>query len=122
MITDDDDHRQIARDSLFVLAELRVDGIAGEHRVRIRNLSAGGLMSEGSLPVSRGQTVWIKIRNIGWVEGAVAWLQDDRFGVAFREEIDPRTARAPVTVGEGSPRFVRTPLASGTDAAKLRKI
>ena len=43
----DNDHRQIARDSLFVMADLRIDGIEGEHRIRVRNLSAGGLMAEG---------------------------------------------------------------------------
>ena len=64
----DNEHRQIARDSLFVMAELRVDGLPGEHRVRVRNLSAGGLMAEGPLTVQRGQMVTIKLRNLGWVE------------------------------------------------------
>jgi hypothetical protein len=37
----------------------------------------------------------IEIRNIGWVEGTVAWVQDDRFGIAFRHEIDSQVVRAP---------------------------
>ena len=90
----DNEHRQIARDSLFVLADLRVDGLEGEHRIRVRNLSSGGLMAEGPLKVQRGQLVWTNVRNIGWVEGSVAWVQDNRFGIAFRDEIDPRIARA----------------------------
>lgn len=91
------EQRQIARDSLFLMAELRVDGIEGEHRVRVRNLSAGGLMAEGNVGPHIGETVWINLRNIGWIEGAVAWVQDNRFGVAFKEEIDPLRARSPVT-------------------------
>lgn len=117
----DNEHRQIARDSLFVMAALRIDGLEGEHRARIRNLSTGGLMAEGDVRVQRGQLVWVSIRNIGWVEGSVAWVQDNRFGVAFREEIDPKIARAPVTGGEQTPRFVRPPL-SLYDQGGLRKI
>lgn len=116
------EHRQIARDSLFVLAELRLDGVEGEIKVRVRNLSSGGLMVEGPLPAVRGQLVWVQIRNIGWVEGAVAWIEGNRCGVAFREEIDPKIARAPVTVGEGSPRYTRPPLAANEGSGTLRKI
>jgi hypothetical protein len=42
----DIDHRQLGRDSLFLMADLRLDGQDGEHRVRVRNLSAGGMMAE----------------------------------------------------------------------------
>jgi hypothetical protein len=86
--------RQIARDSLFVLAKLRVDGETGEHRIKMRNLSAGGMMAEGVIRAVRGMVVWVNLRNIGWVEGTIAWVQDCRFGIAFRDEIDPRMARA----------------------------
>jgi hypothetical protein len=114
----DNEHRQIARDSLFVLADLRVDGLEGEHRIRVRNLSSGGLMAEGSLKVQRGQMVWTNVRNIGWVEGSVAWVQDSRFGIAFRDEIDPRIARAPSQTGEEPEFTVRRPLYSpGGDKA-----
>lgn len=117
----DGDHRHISRDSLFVLADLRIDGIEGEHRIRVRNLSAGGLMAEGAFNVQRGQLVWTNLRNIGWVEGSVAWVQDSRFGIAFREDIDPRVARAPVAGGETTPRHVRPPLPT-FDQGALRKI
>ena len=81
--------RHVARDSLFVLAEIRVDGTPGEVRVRVRNLSAGGLMAEGLEKAQRGQLVWVNIRNIGWVEGTIAWVQGDRCGIAFADDIDP---------------------------------
>lgn len=91
------ENRQIARDSLFVMADLRLPDSKTEHRIKVRNLSAGGMMGEGALRVARGDQVEVNIRNIGWVEGLVAWVQDDRFGVAFQEEIDPKVARAPLT-------------------------
>lgn len=91
----EDENRQIARDSLFVLARLRLGHAADEHRVRVRNLSAGGLMAEGRMSVIPGQSLQVEVRGIGWVEGVVAWVQDSRFGIAFRSEIDPQLARAP---------------------------
>ena len=117
----DSEHRHIARDSLFVMADLRIDGIEGEHRIRVRNLSAGGLMAEGAFNVQRGQMVWTNLRNIGWVEGSVAWVQDSRFGIAFREDVDPRVVRAPQVGGDNTPRFVRPPLTPVKTGA-LRKI
>jgi PilZ domain len=116
------EHRTIARDSLFVLAELRLDGVEGEHKVRVRNLSSGGMMAEGDLKAVRGQLAWVNVRNIGWVEGSVAWVEGTRFGVAFREEIDPKIARAPVAAGESTPRYTRPPLAAVDAAGTLRKI
>ena len=117
------DHRQIARDSLFVLADVRLDGVDEPVKVKVRNLSSGGMMAEGGTRPQRGQTVWVDVRNIGWVEGTVAWVQDTRFGIAFREEIDPKIARAPAPVGESTPRFTRPPMqGTGGPQALLRKI
>jgi len=116
--------RQVERDSLLLLAQLRVDGGDKEYRVKVRNLSAGGMMAEGDAPVSRGSLISIELRNVGWVDGSVAWKQDDRFGIAFVEEIDPKLARAPVAAGApdlAAPRFTRPPIAAG-DRSNLRKI
>lgn len=117
------ENRQIGRDSLFLMANLRFEGSDEEHRIKVRNLSAGGMMGEGPVRVVRGALVAIDIRNIGWVEGTVAWIQDDRFGIAFREEIDPKIARAQ-TAPEGAhtPRFVRPPLPTATTPTKLRQL
>lgn len=47
------EHRQIVRDSLFLLADMRIDGMSGDHRIRVRNVSAGGLMADGGPAVRR---------------------------------------------------------------------
>lgn len=82
--------RQTARENLTFLAALKVEGdsFAIEHRVRVRNLSPAGLMAEGDVSVAPGSRVAIELENIGWVEGSVAWKQDNRFGVAFAEDVD----------------------------------
>lgn len=117
------DNRQIERDSLFLMADLRVDGVEGEYRIRVRNLSAGGMMGEGVVRVVRGAMVSIHIRNVGWVDGTVAWVQENRFGIAFRDEIDPKVAREPVGAGEDlTPRHVRDQLARPSRREGLRKI
>ena len=119
---DANDNRQLARDSLFVMADIRVDGVDGEFRIKVRNLSSGGMMGEGTVRVPRGASVWVNLRNIGWTEGTVAWLHDTRFGVAFREEIDPKVVRAPVGMGEQAPRFTRPVLAVNQTGGALRKV
>ena len=105
------DTRQVNRDSLFLLAQLRVDGQQDVARVKVRNLSAGGMMAEGEARVSRGSMVAVELRNIGWVEGSVAWKQDNRFGIAFVDEIDPTVVRAPAgSLGDANfeiPRYTK---------------
>jgi hypothetical protein len=121
------DTRQVNRDSLFLLANLRVTGQDGAHRIKVRNLSSGGMMAEGEVRVTRGSLVAVELRNIGWVDGSVAWRQDNRFGIAFIEEIDPKLARAAAPAGDneprhGAPTFTRNASPVEPDPARLRKI
>jgi len=96
----DSDNRNISRNSLFILADLRVAGREDEHRVKVRNLSGGGMMAEGPAKVVRGERVEVNLRNVGWVRGTVAWVQDNRFGIAFAEDVDPAVIRVPVAMTE----------------------
>jgi len=117
------DHRQLGRDSLFLMADVRFEKSAGEHRVKVRNLSAGGMMAEGQVKVVRGAQLEVNLRNIGWVPGVVAWIQDSRFGIAFVEDIDPKLARATLAPvpEDGTPRFLKVPLPQ-VDPKRVRKI
>lgn len=94
------EQRRLARDSLFLTAEVRASGLDGDVMVRVRNLSAGGMMAEGALRVQRGQPLELNLRNIGWVEATVAWVEGDRTGIAFASPIDPKKVRT--TVGGGT--------------------
>lgn len=98
----DSDNRNITRNSLFILAEIRLSGRAEEHRVKVRNLSSGGMMGEGDVKVTRGEPVEINLRNVGWVEGSVAWVQDNRFGVSFADDVDPTVIKVPAAAPEGA--------------------
>ena len=84
------------------------------------------MMAEtGGAEVSQGDRLTIELRNVGAVKGSVAWTQDDRFGVAFDTEIDPKIVRAPVGTKTETPAYLRkTALASPTpaDATRIRKL
>lgn len=119
--------RSVSRNSLFLLAGIRVEQDPETRRVRVRNLSDGGMMGEGSLRVKRGNRLQIELRNVGIVVGTVAWVQDNRFGIAFDEEIDSQLARRPPSEGDddrlasmGSSWAHRAPPAP--DPTKLRKV
>ncbi len=106
------DTRNISRDSLFLLAEIRLEGASSEFRVKVRNLSTGGMMGEGSVPVVPGNRLKISLRNIGWVDGCVAWVQENRFGIAFDQEINPKSVRTPLdgdqSVSGANRQFLRS--------------
>ena len=95
--TDPDNHDR------FLMAEVSVAGSATAHQIRVRNLSAGGMMGEGSVAVENGSTVEVDLPNLGRIGGRVAWVQGDRFGVAFADDIDPDAVfgSAPVDCDDG---------------------
>ena len=119
------DTRQVNRESLLLLANLKVDGHDPTYRVRVRNLSAGGMMAESDAMVTRGARVSVELRNIGWVEGTVAWKQDNRFGIAFVDGVEPMLAREPIAVAAERSEEMRrfSPIKPHVpDPDKLRKI
>ncbi len=102
--------RELDRDSLFLKAELCIVGDDNCGEVRIRNLSAGGLMAEAPVLTKRGDKVELELRNIGRVTGHVAWVAQGRFGVAFDHPIDPKLARKPVGQAKSEiPLYLRQP-------------
>ena len=100
-------NRNDSRDSLFLMADMRVPGKADPFQVRVRNLSAGGLMAEFPNGLDQETPVEFDVRGIGWVPGKVAWSAAGRIGVAFDRQIDPMLARKPVGAGAKTPVFVK---------------
>lgn len=90
------DNRRQPRDSLFLLADLRLERDGAPYEVKLRNISDSGVMAEGSMRVSRGTRIYIDLRNIGIVGGQVAWAAGDRCGIAFDEPIRAELVQFPV--------------------------
>lgn len=96
------------RDSLFLLARIRIGDAHAWADVRVRNLSPGGLMAELEQSLAIGSTVELELRGIGRVSGRIAWQAEGRTGIAFDSTIDPMKARKPVGAGKGDRPYART--------------
>jgi hypothetical protein len=78
------------REEERVLPMLRVGKLrteAGEQLIRVRNVSAGGLMAEQSQPLPVGTTVSIELSS-QCIPGAVVWTRDGLVGVKFDQSVD----------------------------------
>ena len=94
---DRQDNRRHDRDSLFLVAELRLERDGPPYEVKLRNISDSGVMAEGPMRVSRGTRIYLDLRNVGMVAGHVAWAAGDRCGVAFDEPIRSSLVQFPVS-------------------------
>jgi hypothetical protein len=108
---DSDRNRRRQRDSLLLIASIAIVGEPARE-VRIRNLSAEGLMAELGRVVEPGTAVALELRGIGAVAGKVAWCTEGRVGITLDHPIDPKQARKPVGTGTTTP-FYAKPLVSG---------
>ena len=90
--------RKSTRDSMMLLATIRraQDPIDEQAPVRVRNLSAIGLMADYQDIAVVGDAVVVTVRGIGAISGKVAWLKRGQIGVTFDNEIDPLRARKPI--------------------------
>ena len=97
--------RAAPRDSMFLLATIRrLGGV--DVPIKVRNLSAGGMMADSPTSFSRDDLIEVELRGIGTVGGRIAWGTGGKIGVAFDREIDPKLARKPVT-GNPQPQLVK---------------
>lgn len=76
------------RGELQMSARMRVSDEDAGFLVRVRNVSAGGLMAELPHPLPPDSTVQVKLNRVGWVSGRVVWQTEGRTGVAFDQPID----------------------------------
>ncbi len=76
------------RGELHMSARMRVSDEDAGFLVRVRNVSAGGLMAELPHPLRPDSVVQVKLNGIGWVVGRVVWQTEGRTGVAFDQPID----------------------------------
>jgi hypothetical protein len=110
--------RQAARDSLFLSTDITVKGAHRPVTVRVRNLSPGGMMIDGNAVFREGALVVAELRGIGVISGKIAWVIDERAGVSFDEEIDPKDARAPVSASK--PKVLFAPVVDKTRRPGLK--
>jgi len=106
--------RSADRDSLFLQASLGLPGVEEPVMVRVRNLSAGGMLAEGGAKVSQGSAVEVELRNVGVVPGRIVWVGEGKFGIAFDRPVNPQAVRRQVvTESDLPPHLRRTGLERG---------
>ncbi len=86
--------RSTARDSLLLFANLWLENDPARYHVKVRNLSDAGMMGEGGPRVVRGTRLTVELGGAGAVRGCVAWVQNERFGVAFDDLINSASAQS----------------------------
>jgi hypothetical protein len=70
---------------MFRVAKL--DGPSGEQLIRVRNVSAGGLLAEAGQPVSVGDVVSVELSSQK-IPGSIVWIREGTIGVKFDQNID----------------------------------
>lgn len=91
------------RDSLFMQATLTIPGHAEPALVRVRNLSAGGMLAESPARVTEGATIAVELRNVGSVPGRIVWVGEGKFGIAFDQAVNPQAVRRQVVQKQDLP-------------------
>ena len=93
-------NRMLSRESIFLSAVVLFASGKESLTVRVRNISAGGMMIDCAMGGVIGEEVIVDIKSIGRLKGKVAWSVAPRLGIAFDHEIDPKAARVKL---EGPP-------------------
>ncbi len=58
-----------------------------EYPARITNISTIGLMAMTPCPAAEDISVRVKIAELGWIDGSIAWRMGDRIGIEFDNPI-----------------------------------
>lgn len=95
------------RDSLFLQASLLISGRPAPVIVRVRNLSAGGMLAESPVPVTEGAAIAVELGNVGRVPGRVVWAGEGKFGIAFDRQVNPQAVRRQVVQKSDLPPHLR---------------
>ncbi len=93
---DDELKRSAKRDSLFLLAELSALNGTPIAAIRVRNLSATGLMADCTAALAQNDRVTVALRGINPITATVTWVKGGRLGLEFETEIDPLAVRRTV--------------------------
>lgn len=70
-----------------MLRVAKLTSASGEQLIRLRNVSAGGLMAEIGQPVGVGETVSVELSSQK-LPGSVAWTRQGLIGVKFDQNLD----------------------------------
>ena len=85
--------RGVTREHVLMFAKLRVANGPEQHRVRIRDLSAQGVQTEGDVGAQHGDQVEVDFGAAGTVAAVVAWCDGAVLGLKLEQKIEPDVVR-----------------------------
>lgn len=93
--------KRTPRDSMLLMGTIKAVGDVARQvqPMRIRNLSATGMMADSQTEYDVGCLVEVGLRGVGLVSGEVVWVRSGRMGITFNQRVDPKRARQPVVAG-----------------------
>ncbi len=80
----------------------------GDVHMHIVNISAHGFMADGSLDLSRGERVTIRLPIVGRIEAHLIWATEDRSGFQFERIIRLDDFMRMIDTLQPNPRLRRT--------------
>ena len=98
-----------ARSSVMLMADLRMTAFANPVRIRVRDISKGGLKGSGIGHMPSGSEITVELPNIGLVRSRVVWSNQDNFGLVFDHQIDVQTVKTKITGNYVQPMPNREP-------------
>ena len=99
--------REKSRESIFLGAQIVIEGVRLPVSARVRNISPGGMMVDAQKIYDKGLAITATIKGIGEVTGRIAWSTSNRCGIAFDEPVDPLLTRQPVSSGTVTTTYTR---------------
>jgi hypothetical protein len=79
---------QRADDRVVPLLQVaKLAGAGGDQLIRVRNISAGGLMADAAQPLAIGEEVAVELSSER-IPGTVVWTRDETIGVKFDQDLD----------------------------------
>ncbi len=91
------------RSRVMLLANLRLAAFGNPARIRVRDISKGGLKGSGIGLLPAGSQATVELPNIGLVRSKVVWSNQDDFGLEFDHLIDVHTVKTKITGNYAQP-------------------
>jgi hypothetical protein len=79
--------RRVDERIIPMLRVAKLTGASGEQLIRVRNVSAGGLMAEAAQPAAVGESVEVELSSQK-IPGSVVWVREGTVGVKFDQTVD----------------------------------
>jgi len=87
--------RTSTRHHVLLMREIQTEAMATPVRIRVRDISARGMMAESSVRMQEGEKLVLRLSDGTQVAGAVQWVRGLSFGIIFESDLPLDQLRGP---------------------------